>query len=100
MRSGMTGSVQRALDRLAGTLNQSPDAFRVVTGHAFSKARKGFSANAFHLLNHALWRALERHRPAPRWQGVRVVAADASTLQLVLKDLTTRQVREAIALMR
>ena len=35
----------------------------------------------------------------PRWHGFRVVAADASKLQLFLKDATGRKVREAIAFM-
>jgi hypothetical protein len=100
MLSGMTGSVQRELDRLAGTLNQSPDACRVVTGQAFSKARQGFSAKVFHLLNQTLLRTIDLHWPVPRWHGFRVVAADASKLQLFLKDLTSRKVREAIAFMR
>ena len=33
----------------------------------------------------------------PRWHGFRVVAGDASKLQLFLRDTTRRQVREAIA---
>jgi len=99
MLSGMTGSVQRELDRLAGTLNQSPDGFRAVSAQAFSKARLGFSAKAFRLLNQALLRAVDTHLPVPRWRGFRLVAADASKLQLFLKDLTARKVREAMAFM-
>ena len=99
MLSGMTGSVQRELDRLAGTLNQSPDSFRAVSAQAFSKARLGFSAKAFRLLNQALLRAVDTHLPVPRWRGFRLVAADASKLQLFLKDLTARKVREAMAFM-
>jgi hypothetical protein len=97
MLSGMTGSVQRELDRFAGTLNQSPDGFRAVSAQAFSKARTGFSAQVFLRLNQALLNAIERHLPVPRWWGFRIVAADASKLQLFLKDVTTRKVREAIA---
>jgi hypothetical protein len=97
MLSGMTGSVQRELDRFAGTLNQSPDSFRAVSAQAFSKARTGFSAQVFLRLNQALLNAIERHLPVPRWRGFRIVAADASKLQLFLKDVTTRKVREAIA---
>jgi hypothetical protein len=99
MLSGMTGSVQRELDRLAGTLNQSPDGFRAVSAQAFSKARMGFSAKAFRRLNQVLLSAIETHLPVPRWRGFRIVAADASKLQLFLKDLTARKVREAIAFM-
>jgi hypothetical protein len=59
----------------------------------------GFSAKAFRLLNQALLRAVDTHLPVPRWRGFRLVAADASKLQLFLKDLTARKVREAMAFM-
>jgi hypothetical protein len=35
--------------------------------------------------------------PVPLWHGLRVVAADASKMQLFLQDATHRQVREAVA---
>lgn len=40
---------------------------------------------------------VEQHLPTPRWRGFRLVAADASKLQLFLKDTVGRKVREAIA---
>lgn len=42
---------------------------------------------------------MDQHLPMPRWRGFRLVAADASTLQLVLQDVTGRKVNEAVALM-
>jgi hypothetical protein len=70
-----------------------------VTSQAFSKARKGFSASVFRKLNTILLNLLEERLRLPRWYGFRVVAADASKLQLFLKDATGRKIREAIAFM-
>jgi hypothetical protein len=99
MLSGMTSSVQQELDRLSGTLQGSPELLNEVSAQAFSKARKSFSAKIFRLLNQKLIGLVETHWPIPRWRGLRVVAADASRLQLFLKDATARKVREAIAFM-
>jgi hypothetical protein len=100
MLSGMTASVQQELDRLGGALQGSPELFNEVSAQAFSKARKSFSAKVFRLLNQKFISLVETHLPIPRWRGLRVVAADASKLQLFLKDATARKVREAIAFMR
>jgi len=48
-------------------------------------------------LNTRLLELVEAHLPVPRWHGLRVVAADASKMQLFLHDVTGRMVREAIA---
>lgn len=42
---------------------------------------------------------MDQHLSMPRSRGFRLVAADASTLQLVLQDVTGRKVNEAVALM-
>ena len=97
MLSGMCGSIQQELDRFAANLQGSMDLQRAVTAQAFSKARKGFSASVFRTLNTTLLHVLETRLSLPRWRGFRVVAADASKLQLFLKDATGRKVREAIA---
>jgi hypothetical protein len=99
MLSGMTASVQQELDRLSGTLQGSPGLLNEVSAQAFSKARKGFSAKVFRLLNRELLSLAETHLPIPRWRGLRVAADDASKLQLFLKDATARKVREAVAFM-
>ena len=99
MLSGMTASVQQELDRLSGVLQGSTELLSEVSAQAFSKARKGFSAEVFDRLNQTLPGWVETHLPVPRRQGFRIVAADASKLQLFLKDATTRKVREAIAFM-
>lgn len=99
MLSGMCGSIQQELDRFSANLQGSTDLQREVTAQAFSKARKGFSASVFRTLNTKLLHLIEGRMRFPRWRGFRVVAADASKLQLFLKDATGRKVREAIAFM-
>ena len=99
MLSGMCGSIQQELDRFAANLQGSTDLQREVTAQAFSKARKGFSAAVFRRLNFTLLHLIETRLSLSRWRGFRVVAADASKLQLFLKDATGRRVREAIAFM-
>jgi hypothetical protein len=99
MLSGLTGRVQSELDRLFGTLDDSPHTRPKVSAQAFSKARKGISATVFNRLNRSLLDLVETHLKVPRWRGFRVVAADASKLQWFLQDVTGRKVREAIAFM-
>ena len=99
MLSGLTRSVQAELDRLFGTLADSPHTCPRVSAQAFSKARQGIAARVFNRLNLSLLDLVESHLKVPRWRGFRVVAADASKLQLFLQDATGRKVREAIAFM-
>lgn len=95
--SGLTASVQNELNAFAAHLDNCAELWREVTAQAFSKARHGFSPRVFDLLNQHLLAQVEQHLPIPRWRGFRLVAADASKLQLFLKDVTGRKVREAIA---
>jgi Transposase DDE domain len=95
--SGLTASVQNELNVFAAHLDNRAELWREVSAQAFSKARNGFSHQVFALLNQHLLGAVEEHLPVPRWRGFRLVAADASKLQLFLKDATGRKVREAIA---
>jgi len=95
--SGLKASVQNELNAFFPHLNNQADLTRKVSAQAISKARKKFSAIAFSLLNQQLISLVERHLPSPRWHGLRVVAADASKVQLFLQDATGRKVREAIA---
>jgi len=95
--SGLTASVQNELHVLAANLDNRADLWRKVSAQAFSKARHGFSHRVFALLNQHLLDLVEQHLKVPRWRGLRLVAADASRLQLFLKDALGRKVREAIA---
>lgn len=95
--SGLVASVQNELNVFAAHRDNRADLWRSVSAQAFAKARRGFSARVFDLLNRQLLRLVEHHLPIPRWRGFRLVAADASKLQLFLKDAVGRRVREAIA---
>lgn len=95
--SGLVGSVQNELNVFAANLENRADLRTEVSAQAFSKARKGFSHRVFSLLNDFLLNLVEQHMPTPRWHGFRLVAGDASKLQLFLQDAVRRKVREAIA---
>lgn len=82
MISGMCSGVQAELDGFFGRLQACPGRIREVSAQAFSKARMGFSARLFELAGEFL---LEKARPVidcARWNGRRVVAADASRLRV------------------
>lgn len=55
---------------------------RHVSKSALCQARKKLKASAFVALNERLLAWCAQHRPAPRWQGLRLVAADSTTLRL------------------
>ena len=97
MLSGFKASVQNELNAFFAHLVNQSDLLRLVSAQAFSKARKNFSHLAFAALNTRLLTLVQEHLPVPLWNGLRVVAADASKLQLFLQDATGRQVREAVA---
>jgi hypothetical protein len=55
---------------------------RAVTKSALSQARKKLKASVFEALNLRLLGSLAAHAPEPRWRGLRLVAADSTTLRL------------------
>lgn len=95
--SGFKASVQNELNAFFAHLANQADLVRCVSAQAFSKARRNLSHQAFDALNARLLGLVEEHLPIPRWRGLRVVAADASKMQLFLQDATARMVREAVA---
>jgi len=97
MLSGFKASVQNELNAFFAHLANQADLLREVSAQAFSQARKHFSAGAFTALNRRLLALVQEQVPVPRWHGLRVVAADASKVQLFLQDATGRKVLEAIA---
>ena len=70
---------------------------REASAQAFSKARKHFSHNAFAILNRHLMTLVASGLITPNWNGLRVVAADASKMRLYLQDASHRFVGEAVA---
>ena len=53
-----------------------------MTKSALSQARQKLKASAFEALNERLLGALSAWQPEPRWQGLRLVATDSTTLRL------------------
>lgn len=82
MISGMCSSVQTELDTFFGHLRGHAVRSREVSSQAFSKARRGFSARLFHLASQHLLELASTHIDIARWNGLRVVAADASRLRV------------------
>lgn len=81
MLSGMRKSVQAELDTFFAHLQQQAQLLRHVSEQAFAQARAKLSATAIPQLNDWLTAQATRHGFVPHWQGLRLVAADASTLR-------------------
>ena len=82
MMSGMCASVQAELDELFGALNGSGARTRAVSAQAFSKARRGLSAELFDLARARLISLAQSHIDSMHWNGLRLVAADGSRLRV------------------
>lgn len=82
MVSGMCSSVQAELDAFFGRLAGNAVHSRQVSAQAFTKARRGFSARLFDLAGEHLLTLAQPLIDAARWNGLRVVAADASRLRV------------------
>ncbi len=95
--SGVRGAVQGELDAFFTLLARRTRLSRVVTASAFSKARSRLYANVFDPLNTELLRLVDEALPGqPLWQGLRVLAADASKVRLTLLNAEGKRcVREA-----
>jgi len=76
------GSLQTLLDDLFTTLDGH--SLRAVSKSAVSQARQKLKATAFEALNDSLIGLLNELLPEPRWQGLRLVATDSTTLRLPL----------------
>lgn len=97
MIAGFKAGVQNELNAFFAHLTQQTDLLRLASAQAFSKARMNFSFTAFVKINARLLQLIDEHLRTPRWQGLRVVAADASKMQLFLSDATRRKVRDVVA---
>ncbi len=89
--------MQVELDAFFALLGRRTRLCRKVSASAFSKARSRLSANVFEPLNAELLRLVDDCILAqPLWQGLRVLAADASKVRLTLLDQEgKRSIREA-----
>jgi hypothetical protein len=82
MMSGICASVQAELDGLFGQLGDSDARTRAVSAQAFSKARRGLSAELFELARARLISLAQPHIDSMRWHGLSLVAADGSRLRV------------------
>jgi hypothetical protein len=95
--SGIRGAVQAELDTFVASLANRAELLRVVSAQAFCKARHHLRADVFARINRHLLDLVEVEIHLPRWHGLRVVAADASTVRLTQQEKKVRTVIEAIA---
>lgn len=85
MLSGMRKSIQAELDEFFAHLNNRAQLVRKVSEQAFAQARAKLSSTALPLLNDWLIERAEHYGFVPRWRGLRLVAADASTMRFGLR---------------
>jgi len=79
--SGMRKNIQSELDEFFAHLEQRAQLAREVSERAFYGARAKLSATAIPALNTWLVQKADASGFVPRWHGLRLVAADASTLK-------------------
>ena len=85
MLSGLRKGVQAELDSFFGHLQHSAHRVRHVSEQAFALARSQLSLTALPALNDWLIERAEHDGFIQRWRGLRLVAADASTLHFGLR---------------
>lgn len=85
MLTGMRMSVQAELDTFFAHLRLQAQLFHEVSEQAFAQARTKLSQAAIPGLNDWLLARAERDGFVPRWRGLRLVAADASTVRFGLR---------------
>lgn len=81
MLGGMRKSVQSELDEFFAHLQQQAQLVREVSEQAFAKARAKLAGGAIAALNDWLLARADEVGCVPRWQGLRLVAADGSRLR-------------------
>ncbi|WP_229490698.1 hypothetical protein [Pseudoduganella namucuonensis] len=85
MLTGMRMSIQAELDTFFAHLRQQAQLVHEVSEQAFAQARAKLSPSAIPGLNDWLIGRAEKDRFVPRWRGLRLVAADASTARFGLR---------------
>lgn len=83
--SGMRKSIQSELDEFFAHLSNQAQLARKVSEQAFAQARAKLSLTAIPLLNDWLIERAEYYGFVPLWRGLRLVAADASTVRFGLR---------------
>lgn len=95
MLTDMRKSVQAELDEFFAHLLLQAQLVREVSAQAFAQARVKLSGAAIPALNDWLIEQTARHGDWPLWHGLRLVAADASTLRLGLRASRVRHAARA-----
>lgn len=85
MLTGMRMSVQAELDTFFAHLRQQAQLVHEVSEQAFAQARAKLSLTAIPGLNNWLIARAEKDGFVSRWRGLRLVAADASTVRFGLR---------------
>jgi hypothetical protein len=83
--SGLRKSVQAELDEFFAHLRQQAQLLRHVSEQAFAQARAKLSNTAIPRLNDWVIERAQHYGFVARWQGLRLVAADASTVRFGLR---------------
>ena len=83
--SGMRKSVQAELDEFFAHLRQQAQLVRHVSEQAFAQARAKISSSAIPGLNDWVIERAQHYGFVSRWHGLRLVAADASTVRFGLR---------------
>ena len=83
--SGMRKSVQAELDEFFAHLRQQAQLVRHVSEQAFAQARAKISSSAIPGLNDWVIERAQHYGFVSRWLGLRLVAADASTVRFGLR---------------
>ena len=83
--SGMRKSVQAELDEFFAHLRQQAQLVRQVSEQAFAQARAKLSNTALPRLNDWVIERAQHYGFVSRWNGLRLVAADASTVRFGLR---------------
>ena len=95
--SGVQGAVQSELDQFFANLRDRANAVREVTAQAFSNARHKISSMVFNDVNRELIARVEEELPIPRWQKLRVVAGDGTTVRLTMIQNGVRTIVSGVA---
>lgn len=85
MISGMRKSVRAELDEFFGHLELQAQLIHRVSEQAFAQARAKLSGTAIPMLNDWLIQKVDASGLIPRWNSLRLVAADASNLHFGLR---------------
>ena len=94
---GMRLSIQAELDQFFAHLRQQAQLLHHVCEQAFAQARAKLSLTAIPLLNDWVIQRAEHYGFVPLWQGLPLVAAEASTMRFGLRASHVKRAALAIA---